>query len=398
MSCTIDDIDIFILTHNRADYLEETIRSVIRQTEPVKVFYVLDNESTDHTEEVAARYASCGCRYVKTSGRYGNFFKAQELAAGKYVLTFHDDDLLHPEFFEKMLIGLNALPGAAYGVSTFTWFPVDVMAAQLPRLYENQLPWEYLYPRHMTDDFLVLKDSFEVTKAILFAESYYPCNPCICSVLYRADIFRKRVPLNDVYGKLDDTPLLIRMAKEGPAFIYLDHRAVFHRTHKRRDAYNPATANTLEQSYNWARAYADELRGRDCPDLYRKLVNMICNIYPIVTRKEVVEEYPAKKLIRLLVERGDAPSFMTKFPTHDYVPPEIAAPKPVLIPAARYFPSEHVRDILQTMKLICAWKLTTGQKRKEYKKAVQERNPRSGLFRALKESWRLHRMVGREGK
>ena len=106
MSCTIDDIDIFILTHNRADYLEETIRSVIRQTEPVKVFYVLDNESTDHTEEVAARYASCGCRYVKTSGRYGNFFKAQELAAGKYVLTFHDDDLLHPEFFEKMLVGL----------------------------------------------------------------------------------------------------------------------------------------------------------------------------------------------------------------------------------------------------------------------------------------------------
>ena len=393
MSCTIDDIDIFILTHNRAEYLEETIRSVLRQTEAVKTFYVLDNESTDNTEEVAAGYAAQGCRYVKTCGRYGNFFKAQELARGKYVLTFHDDDLLHPEFLEKMLIGLNAVPDAAYGVSTFTWFPVDVMASELPKLYEKQLPWEYLYPRHMTDEFLVLKDSFDVTRAILFAESYYPCNPCICSVLYRTDIFRKRVPLNDRYGKLDDTPLLIRMAKEGRAFIYLDHRAVFHRTHERRDAYNPDTANTLEQSYNWAKAYADELRGHDCPDLYRKLVNMICNIYPVVTRKDVVERYPAERLIRMLAERGDAPSFITKFQTHGYVRPEIAARNPVLLSADRYFPSEHVRDILQTMKLICLWKLSVGKRRRRYKQAVQERNPRTGLFWALKESFRLHRMT-----
>ena len=393
MFYTIDDIDIFILTHNRADYLEETIRSILRQTEPVRVFYVLDNDSTDHTEEVAGRYVAQGCRYVRTSGRYGNFFKAQELSSGKYVLTFHDDDLLHPEFFEKMLFGLNALPNAAYGVSTFTWFPVDVMASDLPRLYENQLPWEYLYPKHMNDEFLVLENSFEVARAILFAESYYPCNPCICSVLYRIDIFKNRVPLNDIYGKLDDTPLLIRMAREGKAFIYLDHRAVFHRTHKRRDAYNPDTANTFEQSYNWAKAYVDELRGHDCPELYQKLVNMICNIYPVVTRKDVVEQYPAKRLIRMLAERGDAPSYITNFKTHEYVRPEVTVPKPILIPSSSYFPSNNIWDILKTIKMICAWKFSIGEKRRRYKIAVKQRNPRTGLFRALKYYYYLHTLT-----
>ena len=383
MSYSIDDIDIFILTHNRADYLEETIQSVVNQTENIRRFYVLDNESTDNTEEVAKKYADRGCVYVKSSGLYGNFFKAQELTTGKYVLTFHDDDLLHPEFFEKMLFGLNSIPNVAYGVSTFTWFPVDVMASDLPRLYERQLPWDYIYPKHMTDEFLVLRNPFEVTKAILFAESYYPCNPCICSVIYRADIFKNRVPLNDVYGKVDDTPLLIRMAKEGNVFIFLDHRAVFHRTHKRRDAYNPATANTLEQSYNWAKAYTDVLKGHDCPELYQKLVTMICNIYPIVTRKEVVEEYPAERLIRMLVENGDAPAYMLKFKTHRYVKPEVKAREPRLFFADYYFPSENIKDVLYTIKLLCLWKLSFGKKRHSYKRRFMERNPHTKLFKTF---------------
>ena len=393
MRYTIDDIDIFILTYNRANYLDETIRSVVNQTETIRKFYVLDNDSTDNTEEIAKKYADKGCIYVKSSGLYGNFFKAQELTTGKYVLTFHDDDLLHPEFFEKMLFGLNSIPNVAYGVSTFTWFPVDVMASDLPKLYERQLPWDYLYPKHMTDEFLVLRNSFEVTKAILFAESYYPCNPCICSVIYRADIFKNRVPLNDIYGKVDDTPLLIRMAKEGNAFIFLDHRAVCHRTHKHRDAYNPATANTFEQSYRWAQAYTDELKGHDCPELYQKLVTMICNIYPVVTRRDVVERYPAEALIQMLVDNGDAPSYLKKFRTHQYVKPEIRAREPQLFFADTYFPAENLKDILETIKLVCLWKISRGQKRRMYKNMVRQKNPRIGLLKALIYYYRLHRLT-----
>ena len=393
MYYTIDDIDIFILTHNRADYLDETINSVINQTENIRKFYVLDNESTDNTEAIATKYANKGCLYVKSSGLYGNFFKAQELTTGKYVLTFHDDDLLHPEFFEKMLFGLNSIPNIAYGVSTFTWFPVDVMSSDLPRLYERQLPWDYLYPQHMTDEFLVLKNSYEVTKAILFAESYYPCNPCICSVIYRADIFKKRIPLNDFYGKLDDTPLLIHMAKEGNAFIFLDRRAVFHRTHKHRDAYNPATANTLEQSYHWAKAYADELKGHTCPELYMKLVNMICNIYPIVTRKDVVDEYPAERLIHMLVEKGDAPAFVTKFKTHKYATPVVKSKEPILYYANKYFPAESLKDIIETIKIFFLRKFSIGKKKNMYTRMFNEKNPNHDLFHALKYYYRLYKLT-----
>ena len=48
---TIDVIQIFIMTHNRANLLGDSIRSIFNQTAGVKSITVLDNESTDDTEK-----------------------------------------------------------------------------------------------------------------------------------------------------------------------------------------------------------------------------------------------------------------------------------------------------------------------------------------------------------
>lgn len=49
---TIDDIQIFVTTHNRASLLKETLQSILAQTVPIKNITVLDNESTDNTAEI----------------------------------------------------------------------------------------------------------------------------------------------------------------------------------------------------------------------------------------------------------------------------------------------------------------------------------------------------------
>lgn len=312
---TIDDIDIFIITHNRADYLEKAIQSIIRQTEDIKKFYVLDNESTDNTEAVARRFTDDGCIYIKTFGKNGNFYKAQEMCSAKYVMTFHDDDLLHPEFFEKMVMLLNSEDNIAYLVSTFTWFPVSNMTPAVSKLLQKKLPSGYVKPVPLKNRCMILENSFDVVEMILRAETppYPPINPCICSVIYRSDIFKNRIPMNDVYGKIDDIPLMISMAKYGKAVLYLDYNAVFHRMHPQRDGFNALSANTLEQCVNWVKAFTCELKGKGKDSLFHRLVYMISFLYPFIAKKSVFERAPTKKFINILVKQGEIPESAVKF-------------------------------------------------------------------------------------
>ena len=107
MKYTVDDIDIYIMTHNRADYLMLSIESLLNQSAGVSKITVLDNESTDNTLSAVESFSSRGVRYIRTKGFLGNFKKAQEIASGKYVMLFHDDDILHPLYLELALQVLN---------------------------------------------------------------------------------------------------------------------------------------------------------------------------------------------------------------------------------------------------------------------------------------------------
>lgn len=65
---TIDDIQIFVTTHNRASLLKETLQSILAQTVPIKNITVLDNESTDNTAEIVFQLKDRGVHYVHTTG------------------------------------------------------------------------------------------------------------------------------------------------------------------------------------------------------------------------------------------------------------------------------------------------------------------------------------------
>ena len=106
---TIDDIDVFIKTHNRSLFLIETIECLLHQTVSPKTITVLDNDSEDNTQEIVERYKKQGVKYIKTKGKIGNFLKAKELASKKFVVLCHDDNLIHPQYFERILFGLNSI-------------------------------------------------------------------------------------------------------------------------------------------------------------------------------------------------------------------------------------------------------------------------------------------------
>jgi len=114
-------LSIGIPTYNRAALLDLCLSQIFKQILPHKdliELIVSDNCSTDNTYEVVQNYFSKGFQfnYVKNETNKGpdrNILQAFELAQGKYVLIFSDDDV----FFDGALdILIKILNGGDYGI------------------------------------------------------------------------------------------------------------------------------------------------------------------------------------------------------------------------------------------------------------------------------------------
>jgi glycosyltransferase involved in cell wall biosynthesis len=92
-------LSICIATYNRADYIGQTLDSIIPQLDDDVELLVVDGASTDNTAAVVGRYADPRIRYVRLPVKGGvdrDYCKAVELAGGKFCWFFTDDDILRP--------------------------------------------------------------------------------------------------------------------------------------------------------------------------------------------------------------------------------------------------------------------------------------------------------------
>lgn len=202
MPTSAGDLEVFVLTHNRACFLEQTLISLSKQTARGFRIVVLDNGSTDNTPEIVKMFAPHGVelyRSEKNLGGLENFNRAKDLAGREWVMVFHDDDLLHPGYIEVAMNGLNrqkdcVLTGAAM---TFEAAP------------QNQL-WPALSSKAII-----------CRKAPDFAALLYRGFPFhYGSAIYRTGIF-KRVPVEwKTYGKIADRPFLLDIAQHGSVAVF----------------------------------------------------------------------------------------------------------------------------------------------------------------------------------
>lgn len=96
-------LDVFIVTYNRANYLKIAIESVLNQTYSNFELTILDNCSTDNTEEVCKSFIDPRLHYIKRKkniGGLGNIQDAFNRASKKYFVVFHDDDIMLPDFLD----------------------------------------------------------------------------------------------------------------------------------------------------------------------------------------------------------------------------------------------------------------------------------------------------------
>lgn len=106
-------VSVIIPTYNRAHVVNQAIESVLRQTHQDYEIIVVDDCSTDNTEEVIKDYVDSRIHYLRHEQNHGAPWarnSGAKIARGKYLAFLDSDDFWYPEFLERQLSVLGDLP------------------------------------------------------------------------------------------------------------------------------------------------------------------------------------------------------------------------------------------------------------------------------------------------
>jgi abequosyltransferase len=108
----VPKLSICIATYNRANFIGETLDSIIPQLSDDVELLIVDGASTDNTEEIVQRYVGhdSRIRYLRLPVKGGvdqDYCKAVELARGTYCWLFTDDDVLKPGAVAAVKAAIN---------------------------------------------------------------------------------------------------------------------------------------------------------------------------------------------------------------------------------------------------------------------------------------------------
>lgn len=99
-------VSIIMPSYNTASFIEETIQSVLNQTYTNWELIIVDDCSTDNTNEVVDTIKDCRIHYLKNEKNSGAAIsrnKALREAKGQWIAYLDSDDLWMPEKLEKQI-------------------------------------------------------------------------------------------------------------------------------------------------------------------------------------------------------------------------------------------------------------------------------------------------------
>lgn len=95
-------ISVIITAYNYGKYLDECIQSVLNQSHKADEIIVVDDESTDNTKEIVAKYP---VKYIwqKNKGLSGARNTGIKEATSEYIMCLDADDMLRPDAIKEHL-------------------------------------------------------------------------------------------------------------------------------------------------------------------------------------------------------------------------------------------------------------------------------------------------------
>lgn len=105
-----EKLTVFLITYNRPNYLKKAIESVLAQSFKVFKFIIIDNGSTDNTQEIIKKFNDDRIEIISLKKNIGlEVFKMPfDICSSQYCNILHDDDIILPNLFQEQIMILEA--------------------------------------------------------------------------------------------------------------------------------------------------------------------------------------------------------------------------------------------------------------------------------------------------
>ncbi|WP_168397814.1 glycosyltransferase family 2 protein [Acinetobacter indicus] len=177
-------VSVVLPAYNAELYIKEAIDSVLAQTFTNFELIILNDGSTDKTEEIILSYQDSRIVYVKNEqnlGLIGTLNKGMALAKGKYIARMDADDICLPERFAKQVNFLEEHPDYVIcGTAAYRFFNnlTDKRAFYVPisddnirvRLFFNT---GFIHPSVMFRTETIRTHNLSFNDNYKYAEDYY---------------------------------------------------------------------------------------------------------------------------------------------------------------------------------------------------------------------------------
>jgi glycosyltransferase involved in cell wall biosynthesis len=234
------NIEVFILTYNRKNYLKYSINSILNQSYKPYRLTIVDNGSIDGTSDMCQEYQKNGVIYVKNTEnmQFGVWEQIKNLVDSDYFMIFHDDDLLHTDYLKNVYEIINCkndvvMVGCATGVSNIN------------KINSYTFRHEKIQYKEFNTKSLA---------SLLFKGFPLP----FCSIIYKSEYFKNINFDFNSYGKFFDRPLILNFSKFGNVVI-IKNKLVRTFVHSDQDSKTINKGGNEEKLINVIKAYKNIL-------------------------------------------------------------------------------------------------------------------------------------------
>lgn len=232
---TADDLTLVVCTYKECAYLEESIKSIVEQTQKPKIL-ISTSTPNDYVEKIAKKY-DIEIRVNPDGGQIKDYNFAMKQPETDLIMLAHQDEILNQNFVEESLKAINASKDPIISFTDYIEMhndEVDKVQSSMVRI-KKMLLWP-------TKIKWLSGTRFGKRLTLCFGDPItHPSVICVASKMPE-EVFR------EAYKAAMDWDLWERLSKVKGSFVYVDKILLYHRMND--DNQTAVLLRTTNDRYN----------------------------------------------------------------------------------------------------------------------------------------------------